>query len=157
MTTSALVLAILLTSIPFALVSGAILTLVACIIYRIWIWPFHRTHLYNVAVQRGHVVEAHLVKSNEIYGNDTVNANATLGKYRYEWNGKTYYRRCTTTGKIPDQVTLYFVKHPGKATFSDAVGLHERRWPKFFAVFFLLCMVVAFVYLWMWSTTLILM
>jgi hypothetical protein len=146
-----------ITSVIFGIVCGAILTPIACLIYRFLIWPWHREKLLKKAIRKGHVVEAHRV-ANSVLDNveKTAPEKEDVTTYQYAWNGKEYTFRSSTTDDLSAQVTLYFVRSPQKAATEDEVGLHERHWPMIFGLLVLLLTIIALIYLWFWATTLVL-
>ena len=90
------------------------------------------------AKEKGHVVEAHLIKSYNIMNHNTdgvpLPTMEDMGTYRYEVNGKTYrYRLLSTTG-IPKTITLYYIKKPRKATVGGDLGNWESPWFKFYLI-----------------------
>ena len=130
-------------------VASLAITPVFCFLRTIFFVPFIRGKLREEAERKGHVVEAHLLKSHNIMSHDTdgvpLPTMEDMGTYSYEVNGKTYkYRLLSTTG-IPQTITLYYIKKPRKATLANDLGTWEAPWLKFYLIISLVVAVITFV------------
>ena len=87
--------------------------------------------LTKIAIERGHVVTAKLIKIQTFSATnpDTINNFETLGIYEYFYNGKRYKYRYHDDD--PEYTkTLYFVDSPRKATVARALKKESKvSWP----------------------------
>lgn len=99
--------------------------------------------LKKIAIERGHVVTAKLVKIQAFSATNpfTINKTETLGIYEYFYNGKRYKYRYHDDD--PEYTkTLYFVDSPRKATVARALKKESKvSWPVVYLI------VLAVVYL----------
>lgn len=115
------------------------LTLGFYVVRSIFYVPFIRRRLVETAEREGHVVQARLLKQRDVYREDPhlgyVASDRQRALYQYEYRGKTYRYRYTTAGIVPEELTLYFQSHPGKACLSHELGLREFHWLRYFIAF----------------------
>lgn len=110
--------------------------------------PFIRRRLVETAEREGHVVQARLLKQRDVYTDDPRLGNTASGKqralYQYEYRGKAYRYSYTTSGIVPEELTLYFQSRPRKACLSRELGLREFRWLRYYIIFSLAAAVLFF-------------
>lgn len=101
-----------------------------------------REELERLAVDRGHVVTAKLVKiqSFSVRPASSFSNHESMGIYSYTYNGKQY-RYTYQSDDPPGRLTLYFVDNPRKATVAKALKKKGAPWPVIYAI------VVAVVYM----------
>lgn len=80
------------------------------------------------AIERGHVVEASLIKQSTLLSDVPGIVGYTYRLvYTYNYNGKKYkYLYWSITP--PETLTLYFVKDPRKATVPGAMSPEKTNW-----------------------------
>lgn len=89
----------------------------------------HREKLYKKAVSRGHEATAFLKRS---YSPSLDNPRSPtdrmeLGKYYFDYNGKTYNIRLYFDGAPPEEVQVYWLNNPRRA--GTRGGISEPFWP----------------------------
>lgn len=68
-----------------------------------------------------------------------------MASYEYNYNGKTYRRRFLNFNYMADEVQLYFISDPGKATFGGKLWTtKENHWIKSYFLMVLLCSIISF-------------
>lgn len=96
--------------------------------------PFIRRRLWEEAERKGHVIEASLKKTQDLTEYDTelgrVPTMRKMGTYSYQVNGKNYTYRGISSNRLPETITLYYIKKPKKATLSNRLGNWEQPWLK---------------------------
>lgn len=141
-------LALLLASISMGFSLAIVITPGFCFIRKLFYVPLIRRRLLERVVQQDHIVQAYL----DHYNGEHIE-HGTLGRvmsnyynavYNYEYKGRRYRYRYTTTGAIPSELTLYFLKRPSKACLSDELGLRESPWLRCYLVISLLLTLVIF-------------
>jgi hypothetical protein len=98
--------------------------------------------LEKLAIARGHVVTAKLVKiqSHSVRPASSFSNHDCMGIYKYTYNGKNY-RYTFQADNPPGMLTLYFVDNPRKATVARALKKKGAPWPIIYAI------IVAIVYM----------
>ena len=143
------IIAYVLIGIFLGPVASLAITPVFCLLRKIFFVPFIRKSLREKAERKGHVVEAHLLKSHNVMNHNTdgvpLPTMEDMGIYSYEVDGKTYrYRLLSTTG-IPQTITLYYIKKPRKATLANDLGNWESPWLKIYLIISLLVAIITFI------------
>lgn len=90
-----------------------------------------RREFKKIAIERGHVVTAELIKIQTFSNRSSYSINSfeTVGIYEYFYNGKRYkYHFRSDNPK--ETLTLYFVDNPRKATVDTALKRETKiSWP----------------------------
>lgn len=108
--------------------------------------PLMQNRYLRKAVDKGHVVEARFESSHDIYSHQNGDHSYTgreRGSYVYEWKGKKYKYSAVTRNRLPETISLYFLKNPRKASPQDMIGYKEVGWFKCYLMSSLIMMVVA--------------
>ena len=141
-------IAILLVSIVLGFIFSAVFTPVFVLLRKIIYVPFIRGKLLRNAIKGGHIVNAKLVdsidvqQSNGSFGNtDTFEC---IGIYKYEYDEKVYTHRVISRDRLPEEMELYYQKNPGRATSGGDLGLRESNWFLYFAVIWLVLVILLF-------------
>jgi hypothetical protein len=94
-----------------------------------------REELKKLAIERGHVVTAELVKiqSDSVQSASSSFRHNSMGIYKYIYNGKKY-RFTYQSDNSPGSITLYFVSNPRKATVARALKRKRAPWLIIYAV-----------------------
>lgn len=87
------------------------------------------------AIERGHVVLAHLVK---VYMASRDNPRRSIDQhseavYSYEYNGKKY-KYSAFSDAPPQTLQLYFLTNPKKASIEGDIPLTKFPWPVAYAI-----------------------
>jgi hypothetical protein len=145
--------AIILLLVSFILgpMLGILVTPVFCFIRKLMIVPLLRKGLVEKAKAKGHVITAHLTKSDNVWtgSNDGTMCMTpyTHGYYRYEYRGKSYTYWAKTANTLPEQITLYFQRNPRKACLATELGLNEN--PRWF-LHYLMCSAIMVMVSYIW-------
>lgn len=111
--------------------------------------PLIREKLREKAKEEGHVVQATLQKHHNIRRYDTgfgpMSTMKEFGTYTYSVHGKQYKYQHITTRGLHNNLTLYYIKNPRKATVGGDLGNWETPWFKFYLIISLLVAVITFV------------
>ena len=84
--------------------------------------PTQNKKLLDKAIKQGHIVNAKLIKTNDILKDNGFGFVATgeeIATYEYSYNGKTYKRKFMGFNKFGSEVELYFISNPRKVEFGD--------------------------------------
>lgn len=143
------VLAKAITGIAFGITGAIFITPIFIFLRKLFFGPFINKKLVEKAKLKGNVLTAHLVKHYDQY-NDSGQYKRTSGKeigvYEYECNGNKYKYRYISINKLPEEITLYYLKNPRKASVSKELYITQRSpWLKSFLVIFLICWVISFI------------
>lgn len=94
-----------------------------------------REELKNLAIARGHVVNAKLVKiqSNSVRTASSFSNHDSMGIYTYTYNGRKY-KFTFQADNPPASMTLYFVDNPRKATVDRALKKKGPPWKIIYAI-----------------------
>lgn len=89
-----------------------------------------RERLLKKAMDAGHVVTGRLVKVKRVTRSDPARRDdyviLRVATYEYEYKGKTYRSKLTKDLiSWPEELTLYYVKNPKRATTSGNIGSTE--------------------------------
>lgn len=123
-------------------------TPVFCLLRKMFFVPLMRKRFKELAIKKGRVVTATLQKSFPVISRkDGLPTGETLGRYSYDYKGKTYSFSCTTHYEPASELTLYFQKNPRKATLESMLGLKESNWLRYFFVIAIVIAVLATVVL----------
>ena len=124
--------------IVYGLLVSAAITPIFCVARKIWYVPLMRQKYVKKAIENGRVVQAKLVKSwdswNQSESGALIASNEVLGVYTYEYKGKKYKYRASSTSYLPDELTLYFLKNPRKASLYDEIGFRESNWLQYWLI-----------------------
>lgn len=130
-------------------VASLAITPVFCLLRKLFFVPFIRKSLREKAGRKGHVVQATLQKSHNLRNHDTgfgpMPTMRDMGTYSYQVNGRNYTYRHISANRLPDTITLYYIKKPSKATVSNDLGNWESPWLKFYLIISLLVAVATVV------------
>ena len=119
----------------------------------IFIIPFKQKKMVQKALDKGHYVDAKLVKTyDDWYEKDDGSfhvTNSEIGIYEYKVNNKTITYRGNCVKTPPDTVRLFYIKNPKKATDANSFGVREIPWLKIFLKTFLIigivCSILVFI------------
>lgn len=91
--------------------------------------------LLQLAIKRGHVVEAEFVKLQAFSFDrpDTLMQTGQVAIYEYQFGGRKYKFRVRTDDVSPF-LTLYFVSNPRKAALAGALSDSKVSWPVVYAI-----------------------
>ncbi len=138
------------------LISFVISVFVTVIIYLIKavsITDSKRIKLLKKAMDEKHVVHSKLIKSKTVRINNSVHPqdidmdeNVDMGIYQYEYNGKIYTSKIfEKVGHLKDEVDLFYVNNPKKATSEYNLGKTEIDWKKYFLVSFIVILIILYI------------
>ncbi len=72
--------------------------------------------------------------------------NVDMGIYQYEYNGKIYTSKIfEKVGHLKDEVDLFYVNNPKKATSEYNLGKTEIDWKKYFLVSFIVILIILYI------------
>ena len=95
----------------------------------LFIWPVMRKSLLRKAVQKGNIVTAKYVKRAGYMLRDeggTHHGGSYTAKYEYEYQGRKFTKQLTSQfSTLPEEVELYFVKKPKRASVAKTIGIYE--------------------------------
>lgn len=138
-------LAIIVIGVLAGLAASLILTPLFCLLRRIIYVPFFCRNLVEKAERKNHVVTATLVKTHDIMDKrgdvDFVQTGQEMGIYHYKYRGRTYKYRTISGSRMPNEITLYFLKNPARAA-EDEFGLRKGNWPLYYIVIAVISMIV---------------
>lgn len=130
-------------------VASLAITPVFCLLRKIFFVPFIRKSLIEKAKEDGHVVQATLQKHHNIRRYDTgfgpMSTMKEFGTYTYSVNGKQYKYQHITTRGLHNNLTLYYIKNPRKATVGGDLGNWETPWFKFYLIISLSVAIITFI------------
>lgn len=100
-----------------------------------------RERLAQEAIANGHVVNARLAKTKRVKRSDPSRNDdyiiLDVGIYEYEYKGKTYRSKLAAEDMTwPNELTLYYIKNPKKATAKGNIGLSEIGGGRCFLIVF---------------------
>lgn len=125
-------IALILASAVMGMVVAIPITPVFSILRKIFYVPFIRRRLLKRATEQGHVVQARLMRAHDEYiENERVGRTPSHfqeGIYCYEYDGRSYRYRYSTSGTMPLELTLYFQKRPRRACLPSELGVRESNW-----------------------------
>lgn len=143
------IIAYVLIGIFLGPVASLAITPVFCLLRKIFYVPLIREKLREKAKEEGHVVQATLQKHHNIRRYDTgfgpMSTMKEFGTYTYSVNGKQYKYQHITARGLHNNLTLYYIKNPRKATVGGDLGNWETPWFKFYLIISLLVAVITFV------------
>ena len=130
-----------------------LLTPIIVLFRTLFIVPVKRKKLVKEAEDKGHYVDAKLAKAyDDRQHNDDGTytfSNCEVGIYKYEYKNKTITYRGDFVDYPPQEIRLYYLKNPKKATDANSLGLREVPWLKIFLKTFLIvgviCSVLAYI------------
>lgn len=115
-------------------VASLAITPLFSILRKVFFVPIIRKSLREKAERKGHVIAASLQKSHNIRNHDKdfggLPTMKEMGIYSYQVNGKSYSYRFITSNRLPEELTLYYIKKPRKATVANDLGNWETPWIK---------------------------
>lgn len=130
-------------------VASVVLTPIVCLLRKIFYIPLIREKLREKAKEKGHVVQATLQKHHNIRRYDTgfgpMSTMKEFGTYTYSVNGKQYKYQHITTRGLHDNLTLYYIKNPRKATVGGDLGNWETPWFKIYLIVSLVVAIITFI------------
>lgn len=130
-------------------VASIVLTPIVCLLRKIFYIPLIREKLRENAKKKGHVVQATLQKHHNIRRYDTgfgpMSTMKEFGTYTYSVNGKQYKYQHITTRGLHDNLTLYYIKNPRKATVGGDLGNWETPWFKIYLIVSLVVAIITFI------------
>lgn len=102
-----------------------------------------RNDLKQIAIDKGHVFTGKLVKTKRIIRSDPARNDdyivLRVATYEYEYKGKKYKSKlCYEIVTWPDEIELYYIKNPKKATSAGNIGVPEINSWKFFRILFII-------------------
>ena len=116
---------------------------------KIFFVPLIRERLREKAKIKGRVVQATLQKHHTLNNHNTgfgpVPTMKEMGTYSYVVNEKKYSYQHITARGLHENLTLYYIKNPKKATVGGDLGNWETPWFKFYLVISLVVAVITFV------------
>lgn len=123
----------LMIAIPLGCILAAMAMPVFYLLRKIFYVPFIRGKLVREAIAKGHVVTAYRGQTRHIYepmkgpaSDRYVASGKKWSVYTYEYGGKPYRLEGRSYRELPDTMTLYFIKKPGKACPANALGQREN-------------------------------
>ncbi len=126
-----------ITAISFGIVGGILLTPIFVILRKTIYGPFINKKIVDKAIKDGHVVKAYLKKTYDYYRDDGTVDGRKYAEYYYECNGHKYKFTAISSNKIHDEITLYYIKNPRKASASHELFLTQRSpWIKLFLLIY---------------------
>ena len=101
----------------------------------------HQNKLYQKAISRGHEATA-ILKRSYAASNETNSYldRQQLGKYRFEYKGRTYNIRLLFDDNPPYKIQVYWLINPRKADTRG--GIRDVSWP--WVVAYLIAFVIAY-------------
>ena len=124
--------------IVYGLLVSIAITPLFCFVRKIWYVPLVQKKYVKKAIEDGRVVQAKLMKSwdswNQSESGAIIASNEVLGVYTYEYKGKKYKYRASSTSHLADELTLYFLKNPRKASLENEIGFRESNWIQYYFV-----------------------
>jgi hypothetical protein len=125
------------------------ITPVFCFFRKVFYVPLIRKKLLRQAKENNHVIKAKLIKYSDILtSNDGFGATASgerMAIYHYEYAGKKYKYRAITAGCLPEEITLYYLRNPRKATVASELGLRESHWLLYYLLISVIMVVLVFI------------
>lgn len=126
-------------SIPFGIAISLFITPIFIFIRKIFYGPSSNKKLLKKAIDKGHIVQAKLIKNHDIIRNvgdyGTIATGKEIGLYEYEYHGKTYKYHTTSTAGLSDNIELYFINNPRKAMNCDELYLTAKSpWIKSYLI-----------------------
>ncbi|MBQ9072389.1 MAG: hypothetical protein IJY25_04460 [Bacilli bacterium] len=139
-----------ITSIVFGIVGTIFITPIFIFLRKIFYGPFINKKLVERAKVKGNVITARLIKHYDDYDYNRSGKYMTNGKeigvYEYEHNGRKYKYRLISINRLPQEITLYYLNKPKKATVSNDIYITQRSpWFRSFLVIGLICCLISFV------------
>lgn len=135
----------------FGFVIAIFITPVFVYLKKVMYYPFLNKKLLEEVQKKENIVIAKKIKEHDIYDHSNNNLGAGLpngekmASYEYNYNGKTYRRRFLNFNYMADEVQLYFISDPGKATFGGKLwATKENHWIKSYFLMVLLCSIISF-------------
>ena len=127
----------MLLGIPIGLVLAIPITPFVGLLRIMLLSPSKREKLRAQAEAKGHVVEAEMEKSYDDIRYDKVTgdqlpSNSIIGVYKYYVNGKKYKCKLSSTSRLSEKITLYYIKKPRHATTAGHLGNEELPWGKLY-------------------------
>lgn len=123
-------------------------TPIFCLLRKVYYVPIINQKLLKKAIQEGHIVEAKLIKEHDITTTPTgfdkgmVDSGKVMGTYIYEYKGKKYKTRRISRNGLSEEITLYFIKKPRKATSASEIGYSESNWFLYYIIISLILFIV---------------
>lgn len=136
----------LILSFCFAVPIAVIITPIFVYFKKIMYHPTQKKKLLDEAIKNGHVVKAKLIKEHDIREHTQSGANYTgkkMATYEYSYNGKTYKKQFISINKFNNEVDLYFISNPKKASFGGSLWVTAKNhWIRSFFLMLLLGTIV---------------
>ena len=111
-----------------------------------------RNELINYAIKNNHVFHGRLIKSKMInqlvtfHDDDKRRDIYDKGIYEYEYNGKKYKAVIIEqVGNLRNEIDLFYVNNPRKATSEFNLGKNENNSFKFFIIIFIISALFSFI------------
>lgn len=136
-----------------SLVISAFLTVVFYLIKTASITDSKRIKLLKKSMEEKHIVHSKLIKSkvvkikNSVYPHDIdMVEDVDMGIYQYEYNGKTYTSKVfEKVGHLKNEMDLFYVNNPKKATSEYNLGKTEIDWKKYLLVSFIVVLIILYI------------
>lgn len=128
-------------------------TPIFCWLRKVYYVPVVNQKILQKAIDKGHTVNASLVKSGDIVGvmqtnvdtSGVVDTGKIMGTYLYEYNGKKYKHHINTRNRLPEEITLYFIKNPRKASLPSEIGYSESNWLLYYLVISIISCIITLI------------
>lgn len=110
-----------------------------------------RIQLVKEATEKNHIIKGKLIKTKTVRRESPVGSNhyelCDLGIYEYQYKDKTFKTKVyNSVGPLPNEIDLFYVKNPKKATSEYSLGQTEISWLKYFIITFIivyiLCLII---------------
>lgn len=138
-----------ITAIAFGFVGALFITPVFILLRKLFYGPFINKKLIEKAKAKGNIVTAHLIKHYDQYdhsGQFNRTTGKEIGVYEYECNGRKYKYRAISINRLPEEITLYYLNKPRKATASKELYITQRSpWFRSALVIGFICWLIGFI------------
>lgn len=147
-----IVIAKAIASIAYGIVGAIFITPVFIFLRKLFYGPFINKKLVEIAKAKGNVITARLIKHYDDYeytnNGDYRPSGNEIGVYQYEYNNRKYKYRLISINRLPQEITLYYLNRPRKATLGGELYITQRSpWLRSFLVIGLICWLIGFIYL----------
>ncbi|MBE6139629.1 MAG: hypothetical protein E7174_03945 [Firmicutes bacterium] len=138
-----------ITSIAFGITGAIFITPIFIFLRKIIYGPTINKKLLEKVKEKGNVVVAKLVKHYDQYNHSGAYKNVSgkeIGIYEYEVNGRKYKYRFITINGLQEELTLYYLKNPRKASVAKELFITQRSpWMLSFLIIGFISWFIAFI------------
>lgn len=138
-----------ITAIAFGITGAIFITPVFIFLRKLFFGPFTNKKLVERAKSKGNVITARLVDHyslNNHSGNHIKMTGEEMGIYEYEINERKYKYRFMSFNALPQELTLYYLNNPKKATVPSELFIRQRSpWIRSFLIIAFIFWLIGFV------------